>query len=127
MKNETAFRLIHHIHIHSSSFDRSSAFYLALFDALGHGGKVHRGRDWLELNEFYLDQAEAEIPPSRIHLCFSAQSRAEVQAFHAAGIAAGGTDNGGPGLRDYHPGYYAAYVLDPDGNNIEAKFDEQPA
>ncbi len=48
-----------------------------------------------------------------------------VARFHAAGLAAGGRDNGGPGLRDYHPGYYAAFLLDPDGNNIEAKADER--
>lgn len=56
----------------------------------------------------------------RLHLAFAAATRAEVDAFHAAGLAAGGTDNGGPGLRSYAPNYYAAYVLDPDGNNIEA-------
>jgi len=49
-----------------------------------------------------------------------------VQAFHAAGLANGGRDNGAPGVRDYHPGYYAAFLLDPDGNNIEAKLDERP-
>jgi hypothetical protein len=48
-----------------------------------------------------------------------------VDAFHAAGLAHGGRDNGGPGLRDYHPGYYAAFLLDPDGNNIETKVDER--
>ena len=57
---------------------------------------------------------------SRVHLAFQAQSREHVDAFHAAALAAGGRDNGGPGERSYHPGYYAAFVLDPDGNNIEA-------
>ena len=56
----------------------------------------------------------------RQHTAFRAASRAQVEAFHAAALAAGGTDNGGPGLRAYTPGYYAAFVLDPDGNNIEA-------
>ncbi len=54
------------------------------------------------------------------HTAFAAKSPAEVDAFHAAALAAGGTDNGGPGLR--RPGYYAAFVLDPDGNNMEAVF-----
>ena len=55
------------------------------------------------------------------HVAFTARSRAEVDAFHAAAIAAGGKDNGGPGLRPhYHPNYYGAFVFDPDGNNIEA-------
>jgi predicted lactoylglutathione lyase len=58
------------------------------------------------------------------HTAFAAKSRAEVDAFHAAGIAAGGTDNGAPGIRGggYPPGYYAAFVLDLDGNNVEAVF-----
>jgi catechol 2,3-dioxygenase-like lactoylglutathione lyase family enzyme len=57
----------------------------------------------------------------RLHLAFEAQSHAEVDAFYAAAIAAGGKDNGGPGIREmYHPTYYAAYVYDPDGHNIEA-------
>ena len=62
----------------------------------------------------------------RQHTAFRAISRAEVDAFHAAAVAAGGTDNGPPGLREtgYPPGYYAAFVLDPDGNNIEAVFRE---
>lgn len=54
------------------------------------------------------------------HVCFGAPTRAAVDAFHAAGVAAGGTDNGAPGLRSYNASYYAAFVLDPDGNNIEA-------
>ena len=57
-----------------------------------------------------------------IHVAFSAADNAIVDAFHAAALAAGGRDNGAPGERDYHPGYYAAYVLDPDGNNVEAVF-----
>jgi catechol 2,3-dioxygenase-like lactoylglutathione lyase family enzyme len=55
-----------------------------------------------------------------VHVAFRAADRETVDAFHAAALAAGGTDNGGPGLREiYHPHYYAAFVLDPDGNNIE--------
>ena len=118
--------LIDHIHLRSAHFDRASAFYLAIFEAIGRDRDVHRGRDWLELDGFYLDQSDADTPPSRIHLAFAARSRKEVHAFHAAGLMAGGRDNGAPGLRDYHPGYYAAFLLDPDGNNIEAKFDERP-
>jgi catechol 2,3-dioxygenase-like lactoylglutathione lyase family enzyme len=55
-----------------------------------------------------------------VHLAFIADDRAAVQRFHAAALAAGGRDNGAPGERDYHPGYYAAFAHDPDGNNIEA-------
>jgi catechol 2,3-dioxygenase-like lactoylglutathione lyase family enzyme len=58
---------------------------------------------------------------SEIHVAFAADSRESVDAFHAAALEAGGTDNGGPGVREiYHPTYYGAYVLDPDGNNVEA-------
>ena len=58
----------------------------------------------------------------RVHLAFQAQSRDMVHAFYEAALAHGGQDNGAPGERIYHPGYYAAFVLDPDGNNIEAVF-----
>jgi predicted lactoylglutathione lyase len=57
-----------------------------------------------------------------LHLCFHARSRDEVAAFHRAGIEGGFESNGAPGLRNYAPGYYAAYLLDPDGNNIEALY-----
>ena len=57
-----------------------------------------------------------------MHLAFQAEDEAAVRRFHDAGLAAGGTDNGRPGERSYHPGYYAAYVLDPDGYNVEAVF-----
>ena len=62
-------------------------------------------------------------PPTRdLHLCFRARSREEVDAFHRAGVEAGFRSNGQPGYRDYGPGYYAAYLLDPDGNNVEALY-----
>jgi catechol 2,3-dioxygenase-like lactoylglutathione lyase family enzyme len=59
---------------------------------------------------------------SHIHLAFQAADRAMVDRWYEAGLAAGGTDNGAPGERDYHPGYYGAFLLDPDGNNVEAVF-----
>lgn len=124
---DKATHFIDHIHMRAADFDKASTFYRAIFDALGRTDEARSGRDWVELDGFYLDQADVNTPPSRIHLAFVARSRAEVQAFHAAGLKAGGTDNGAPGLRDYHPGYYAAFLLDPDGNNIEAKFDEREA
>ena len=55
-----------------------------------------------------------------LHIAFESPDRATVDAFHAAALAAGGTDNGAPGVRRYHPHYYGAFVLDPDGNNVEA-------
>ena len=57
-----------------------------------------------------------------VHLCFVARSREQVDAFHRAGVDAGFRSNGAPGFRDYGPGYYAAYLFDPDGNNVEALY-----
>lgn len=66
---------------------------------------------------------EGDPPSGPIHLAFAAPDKDTVDAFHRAALASGGTDNGGPGLRpQYHAGYYAAYALDPDGNNVEAVF-----
>jgi catechol 2,3-dioxygenase-like lactoylglutathione lyase family enzyme len=66
---------------------------------------------------------ERDVPAGSVHIAFSAPDRETVDAFHAAAVEAGGGDNGPPGLRPhYHSGYYAAFVLDPDGNNVEAVF-----
>ena len=68
---------------------------------------------------FWLEDGRA--PVTEVHVAFLARDRATVDAFHAAALEAGGTDNGAPGVREhYHPHYYGAYVLDPDGNNVEA-------
>jgi len=75
----------------------------------GYGRDGHAG--------FWLSDASRR---GRLHVGFAAATREAVVAFHAAGLAAGGTDNGGPGLRPYTPNYFAAYVIDPDGHNIEA-------
>ena len=65
-------------------------------------------------------------PDNGVHVAFTAENRETVDAFHEAALAAGGTDNGGPGVREiYHPHYYGAFVLDPDGNNIEAVFHDR--
>ena len=116
-------RLIDHVHLRVSDFSRSADFYSAIFEALGILDRVHFGRDWLELDELYIDTVGAGDLPSRVHICLQAMDRDAVDRFHAAGVANGGRDNGAPGERDYHPRYYAAFVLDPDGNNIEAKVD----
>jgi predicted lactoylglutathione lyase len=67
--------------------------------------------------DFWISKEKTVVP---MHVAFQAKSREQVEAFHKAALAAGGKDNGGPAYRDYSPGYYAAFVLDPDGNNIEA-------
>jgi predicted lactoylglutathione lyase len=67
--------------------------------------------------DFWISQQDTIVP---LHLAFQASTRQQVEAFHKAALAAGAKDNGGPGYRDYSPGYYAAFALDPDGHNIEA-------
>jgi catechol 2,3-dioxygenase-like lactoylglutathione lyase family enzyme len=118
-------RLIDHIQLVVADFPASRRFYSALFDVLGIpiGGEAE--------NYFWADELFVSTPDSkeaagvltgRHHLAFQAKDRATVDAFYKAGLANGGRDNGGPGERPYHPGYYAAFLLDPDGNNIEAVY-----
>lgn len=85
------------------------------------GGKVVLGMGVAPKPDFWLAEGEPNTP--RIHIAFRAKSRDEVDAFYAAAIAAGGRDNGPPGPRPhYHANYYGAFVLDPDGHNVEAVF-----
>ena len=86
------------------------------FDVPGQGPRI---------DTWFVDHVEPVSGPT--HLCWRAATRAEVDAFHAAALGAGGVDNGAPGLRaHYHPNYYGAFVLDPDGNNVEAVCHEAP-
>ena len=81
------------------------------------------GAGYFWSDELFVSSADEHTRgATRVQLAFQANDEATVQRFHAAGLAAGGTDNGAPGLRPYHPGYYGAFVIDPDGNNIEAVF-----
>ena len=118
-------RLIDHIQLVVRDLPASQAFYTAVFEALGVplGGT---GPDWFWADELFVSSADSEAATGeltgRTHLAFQARDRATVEAFHAAALAHGGRDNGPPGERPYHPGYYAAFVLDPDGNNIEAVY-----
>jgi catechol 2,3-dioxygenase-like lactoylglutathione lyase family enzyme len=110
-------RLIDHVHLRVRDLEASRRFYLAVLQAVGR--EVTDGGWHLSADELWIDQGDA---PSRVHLAFQAPDPDTVRRFHEAALGAGGTDNGGPGERDYHPGYYAAFALDPDGNNIEAVF-----
>jgi len=114
-------RLIDHVHLRAHDFEQTERFYRAILDVLGIPVTAS-GKDWMQVDELFIDQTTGDILPSHIHLAFQARDHAMVAAFHKAAVAAGGKDNGGPGERDYHPGYYAAFVIDPDGNNIEAVF-----
>ena len=111
-------RLLDHIHLRVSDLRASRHFYLAVLQAIGRSDAFGEDEHAFWADELYVDAAEASM--SKVHLAFQARSEADVHAFHAAGIAAGGSDNGGPGLRSYGRSYFAAFVLDPDGNNIEA-------
>ncbi|KAK2591519.1 hypothetical protein QQS21_010794 [Conoideocrella luteorostrata] len=84
---------------------------------VGFGGKHHTLPDYKTANFWIL--GHKDMPKMPAHTAFTSQDRATVDAFHAAAIKAGGVDNGAPGLRQYHPDYYAAFVYDPAGNNIE--------
>ena len=116
-------RLVDHIQLVVRDLAAAQDFYSAVFASLGvpMGGT---GPDYFWADEVFVSTADSRAAQGRLtgptHLAFQAQSRAQVDAFHAAALAHGGRDNGGPGERPYHPGYYAAFVLDPDGNNIEA-------
>ena len=113
-------RLIDHIHLRVADVERSKRFYRAVLESLGRADTLVEGPGYFHADELYVDRADG--PVSRVHLAFQAPDRATVEAFHRMALAAGGRDNGGPGERSYHPGYYAAFVFDPDGNNIEAVF-----
>ena len=110
-------RLIDHVHLRVADLEASRRFYRAALEALGRE-LTQEGEGFFASDELWVDRADG--PASRVHLAFQAASRAAVDAFHEAAVAAGGCDNGKPGERGYHPGYYGAFVLDPDGNNIEA-------
>lgn len=113
-------RLIDHVQLRTRNFLATRHFYDAVLATLGI--EVTHGEGWLQADEFFIDTADARTVSTHIHLAFQARDRAMVDAFYAAALAAGGKDNGRPGERDYHPGYYAAFVFDPDGNNIEAVY-----
>jgi len=118
-------RLVDHIQLVVGDLAASRNFYTAVFECLGipMGGTAD---DYFWADELFISTRQSTSAQGaltgRHHLAFQAQSRAMVDAFHKTALAHGGRDNGAPGERPYHPGYYAAFVLDPDGNNIEAVY-----
>ena len=118
-------RLIDHIQLVVRDLKASQDFYTAVLAVLDVpiGGTAD---SYFWADELFVSSASSEAAlgalTGRHHLAFQAKDRATVDAVHRAALAHGGTDNGAPGERPYHPGYYAAFVLDPDGNNIEAVF-----
>ena len=110
-------RLIDHVHLRARDLPASPRFYAAILDVLGI--PVVSDDKHLAADELWIDLGQAG---SRVHLAFQTDGREMVDKAWRAGLAAGGKDNGAPGERKYHRGYYAAFLLDPDGNNIEAVY-----
>lgn len=119
--------MLDHVSIGVRDVAKAKAFYDAALGALGYRC-LHASADSLGYGaaavQLWISQSDRPVPPdmqSGLHFCFAAPTRASVDAFHAKALAAGGRDNGNPGLRaDYGPGYYAAYAIDPDGYRVEA-------
>jgi catechol 2,3-dioxygenase-like lactoylglutathione lyase family enzyme len=121
--------MIDHTGLNVSDFARSKAFYLAALAPLGYALIMELPKEYAPdgamgigvppTPDFWVAGGKAQSPP--VHIAFRADTRAQVDAFYKAAIAAGGRDNGPPGIREhYHPHYYGAFVLDPDGHNVEA-------
>jgi catechol 2,3-dioxygenase-like lactoylglutathione lyase family enzyme len=114
--------MLDHVSLKVADYARSQAFYDAALKPLGVARVMGDGQHFAGYGDshpfFWIGQGPGG---GSAHVAFAAQERATVDAFHAAALAAGGRDNGGPGVRpQYHPAYYGAFVLDPDGHNIEA-------
>lgn len=118
-------RLIDHLQLVVKDLEASRKFYAAVLATLNIPIGANE-KDYFWSDELFVsgkDFAGAQgVLTGRVHFAFQASDEAMVRAFYAAALANGGKDNGAPGLRPYHPGYFAAFVLDPDGNNIEAVF-----
>lgn len=125
-------QLLDHVSITVRDLDRARQFYLGVMSALG-ARLVYERTDAIGFGErnrpdsdghTYISvfQSPDASPDTRRHWCFRATSVEQVRTFHAAGLAAGGTDAGSPGIRDYHPRYYAAFLLDPEGNKVETVY-----
>lgn len=125
-------QLLDHVSITVQDIGRAKPFYKAVLSALG-ATVVYEQEDAIGFGErnrpdddrhTYLSvfqSTQASWDPRR-HWCFRAQSKEQVETFHAAGLAASGKDEGAPGLRSYQRGYYAAFLLDPEGNKVEAVY-----
>jgi catechol 2,3-dioxygenase-like lactoylglutathione lyase family enzyme len=113
--------MIAHVSLPVSNYSKSKAFYAKVLAALGYRNNMEYGEaagfNDGKNTDFWINQAKSVVPT---HLAFEALDRDQVGAFYQAALAQGAKDNGAPGYRDYSPGYYAAFVLDPDGHNIEA-------
>lgn len=122
--------MIDHVSLSVADMNRAKGFYKAILATLGmelvadvtaaqSGSVAYAGFGIGRKGQLWIGEDGQQTPST--HICFRAASRKAVRAFHAAGLAHGGTDNGAPGIREiYHPEYYAAFITDPEGHNIEA-------
>lgn len=128
--------MIDHTGVNITNPEKSQKFYESALAPLGYkklmevpkeftGGKAAMGFGVPPKMDFWIGEGVPNTP--RVHVAFRAETRAQVDAFYKAALAAGGKDNGAPGLRPhYHQDYYGAFVFDPDGHNIEAVCHEKP-
>ena len=112
-------RFFDHVEVSASDYAESIRFYETVLAPLG----VPRVDEEDDVTSFAnLGVVDRTPPTQNVHLCFFTRAKEDVDAFHRAGVEAGFRSNGEPGYRDYGPGYYAAFLLDPDGNNVEALY-----
>ena len=125
--------MIDHLSTYTTDYEKTKSFYLAAFAPLGHSLQAEFTAEW---NPEWPEQRmcafgpegkaaywviEVKTAASPRHVAFAASDRKSVDAFYRAGLENGGKDNGAPGLREmYHPNYYGSFLIDPDGNNVEA-------
>lgn len=113
--------MIAHTSLAVSNYAKAKAFYCSALAPLGYHNNMEydesAGFNDGKNTDFWIGKKKSVVPT---HVAFEAKNRDEVEKFYSAALKAGGKDNGGPGYRDYWPGYYAAFVIDADGNNIEA-------
>lgn len=117
--------MIDHMSVKVRDFEQGKAFYAAALAPLGYtkGVEYEGGLQLLvegEPGDVWVSPLPEGVEGTPTHLAFRAKDEEQVKAFYDAALAAGGKDNGAPGPRDYHPGYYAAFVHDAEGNNVEA-------
>lgn len=118
-------RLIDHVQLVVADLARSQNFYRAVLEVLGVPIEME-GPGFFCADELCVSSADSPAAQGRLtgrtHLAFQASSREVVETVYKVGLSAGGVDNGAPGVRPYHPGYYAAFLLDPDQNNVEVVY-----
>jgi catechol 2,3-dioxygenase-like lactoylglutathione lyase family enzyme len=114
--------VVDHLEIHAGDYEASIRFYATVLAPLGIPSWSEDSEEERITSFARVSVVERQPPTRDLHLCFVARSRDEVDAFHRAGVEAGFLSNGEPGYRDYAAGYYAAFLLDPDRNNIEALY-----